>query len=65
MSKIEDTYRGIALEYIKTKDIQGAYKKYQPKVSNASLKVLPYNLLENVRFNIIISITLLSYYYYL
>ena len=53
MSKLEDTYRGIALEYIKTNDIRQAYKKYHPKCSDASLQVLPYNLLENVRFKFI------------
>lgn len=52
MAKVEDIYRSIALEYINGgfQNIQAIYKKYHPKVSKASLNVLPYNLLENVRF---------------
>lgn len=52
MSKIEDTYRIIALEYINSgfNNIQDIYSKYHPNCSEASLKVLPYNLLENIRF---------------
>ncbi len=45
-------YREIALEYIKSgyKDIQSIYHSYYPKASPASLEVLPYKLLDRVRF---------------
>ena len=49
MSKIEDTYKNIALEYIKTKDIVKSYYKYhsESKVTDSA----PYRLLGDVRFN--------------
>ena len=48
MGKLEDTYKDIALEYIKTKDIVKSYYKYHPesKVTDSA----PYRLLGEVRF---------------
>ena len=54
MTKTEEKYKAIALEYLTNGlDIRRAYKIFHPKVSDASLNVLPYKLLDNVRFKVV------------
>lgn len=45
-------YRDMAIDFIKQgyTNIRTIYKRYYPKASEKSLNVLPYNLLDNIRF---------------